>query len=118
MTALLTKDLAYLLIVVALTAPLVPLAGLAAGLTVLAVGHHIAVCKMFVQHRWGFVSASLVPHGVIQVVAFAGAATMTYRESPAFAAWPAAAYALSLLFYGWLFDCNRPIRWNFLRLAP
>ena len=111
--ALLSKDLSYLFIVGLLTAPLAPLAGLAGALASLAVGHHVSVLRMIVQHRWSFASASLIPHGIIQVVALAGAAAMTYRETPMAAAWSAGAYLLSLLLYGWMLDRGKGLRLNF-----
>ena len=112
-TALLSKGLSYLLVISLLTAPLAPLAGLAGAFASLAVGHHVSVSRMIVQKRWSFTAASLIPHGIIQVVALAGAAATTYRETPMAAVWSALAYVVSLVIYGWLLDNQKRVRLNF-----
>ncbi len=75
------KDLAFLIVAVALTLPLSPLAGLAGGLAALAVGHAASVLEPREQTRWRFSSGAAFGNGVVQVLALVGAAVTAYRIS-------------------------------------
>ncbi len=95
---LLAKDIAFLVVAVALTLPLAPSAGLASALAALAVGHHLSVLRPVAQLRWRFTSGSLSA-AMFQAVACSAAGVSVYRDSalwliPCFAAW-----ALSLGWY-------------------
>jgi hypothetical protein len=64
---LLAKDAAFLIVAVGLTLALNPLAGLAAALVVLAVGHEQSVKHLRPQIRWRFSTSSSLGNGVVQV---------------------------------------------------
>jgi len=64
---LLAKDAAFLIVATGLTLALNPLAGLAAALTVLAVGHEQSVKHLKPQVRWRFSTSSSLGNGVVQV---------------------------------------------------
>ena len=74
------KDAAFLMVALVLTLPLAPLAGLAAALTALAVGHAASVDGYRDQTRWRFTSAGPIGFGILQMLlmGFAAGATV-YR---------------------------------------
>ncbi len=97
---LLSKDLAFLPMLIALVLPLAPLAGIPAGLVALAVGHHASVRLRASQVRWRFMGAPQIGLSVVQTVAMFGAGTVCYRTS-ALAVIPCVVvYLISLWFYG------------------
>jgi hypothetical protein len=76
------KDVAFLLVIALVTAPLSILTGLAAGLAALAVGHAASLREGREQTRWRFSSGASLDNGVMQVLAIAGAGVTAYRITP------------------------------------
>jgi hypothetical protein len=68
------KDAPFLLAALVLTLPLAPLAGMAAALAALAVGHASSVNERREQVRWRFSSGASFGPSMLQVVLLAGAA--------------------------------------------
>lgn len=101
-----SKDAAFLLILLPLVAPLAPLPGLAAGLAVLAIGHHASVLRRAPQTPWRFTGGSLLPHGLVQVIALFGAGLSLHRNPLLVLLICAAALLISLLFYGYRFKAE------------
>ncbi len=97
---LLAKDAAFLLAAVIMTLPLNALAGLAAALAVLAVGHEQSVQHFKAQIRWRFSSGASLGNGVVQVFAMSIAANGVARTSVLLLIPCAAMYALSVWWYG------------------
>ena len=73
------KDIAFLIVVLLLTAPLSPATGLAAALAALAVGHAPSVAELRPQMRWRFTSGAGFSNGALQVIAMSGAGVTAYR---------------------------------------
>lgn len=104
---LLAKDIAYLVVLVPLVAPLAVWAGLAAAFTVLAVGHQPSVMEPVQQARWRFVTGASITHAIVQTGMMFGAGTVTFRTSllalpVCFLLW-----LVSLIFFGWRYDRTR-----------
>jgi hypothetical protein len=76
------KDAAFLLVILIVTLPAAPLAGLAGGFAALAVGHAASVREGREQTRWRFSSGASLDNGVAQVLALAGACVTEYRITP------------------------------------
>jgi len=100
---LLAKDLAFLVILAILVAPLDLLSGLVAGLTALAIGHSRSVLKPVRQAAWRFTSGALLPDGLIQVGALF-AVGKSARTIPLLIGLSILAWLGSLFFYGWQWD--------------
>ncbi|HLJ46744.1 MAG TPA: hypothetical protein VKU01_12085 [Bryobacteraceae bacterium] len=94
------KDAAFLLVLVILTAPFAPLAGLAAGFMALAIGHYPSALGPTPQPRWRFTGGSSILLGFFQVVLMFSAATVVYRSTVAFLAVCAAVWLGSLWYFG------------------
>ena len=98
------KDAAFLLIVVPLTLPLAPLAGLSAALVALAMGRNKAVNAPREQLRWRFStgagSLEDVVGGLVQAAVMIMAAASVYLSSPLFVAPCIAAWAGSMWWFG------------------
>ena len=75
------KDTAFLIVAVALTLPLAPLAGLAAALAALTFGHEPSVEERREQTRWRFSSGVTIGKGIAQTIAMAGAGVTAFRIS-------------------------------------
>lgn len=103
---LLAKDLAFLLLVALLAGPLDLVSGLFGGLAALTVGHHNSVFKPVAQERWRFTSGALLPHGVLQTAALFSVGMVVRTEGIMFAVACVAAWAGSVMFYGWRWDCE------------
>jgi hypothetical protein len=100
---LLAKDLAFLVILSILVAPLDLLSGLVAGLAALAIGHSRSVLKPIHQAAWRFTSGALLPDGLIQIgVLFA--VGKSARTIPLLIALSILGWLGSLFFYGWRWD--------------
>jgi hypothetical protein len=97
---LLAKDAAFLIVAVALTLALNPLAGLAAALVVLAIGHDESVKHVKPQVRWRFSSGASLGNGVVQVFAMSIAANGVARTSVLLMIPCVAVYAVSLWWHG------------------
>ena len=96
---LLAKDAAFLIVALVLTLALNPLAGLAAALTVLAIGHEQAVVHFRPQVRWRFSTGASLGNGVAQVPAMFMAAYGTTRTSTLLILPVLALYALSVWWF-------------------
>lgn len=97
---LLAKDLAFLLITLALALPLNPLPAAAAVFATLIVGHHASVLRPLQQARWRFTGGTVAPDGILQVVFLFGAGTLVQRQSAAFLIPILIAWLASLYIYG------------------
>ena len=97
---LLAKDAAFLIVAVVLTAGFSPLAGLAAALIVLAVGHDPSVKHMRPQVRWRFSTGASLGNGVVQVFAMSIAANGVARTSVLLLGPCAALYGISVWWFG------------------
>jgi hypothetical protein len=97
---LLAKDIAFLAVAVALTLALNPLAGVAAALIVLAVGHEQSVQHLKSQVRWRFSSGASLGNGVVQVFGMFIAAYGVTRTSILLMFPCLTAYGISLFWYG------------------
>jgi hypothetical protein len=97
------KDAAFLLIVLLLTLPLSPLAGLAAALVALAAGHAASVQRYRDQTRWRFTSAGPLGFGIVQMLLMGFAVSATVY-SPRMLSPCAALYAVSTWRFGRQFD--------------
>jgi hypothetical protein len=97
---LLAKDAAFLLVSVTLTLALNPLVGLAAALTVLAVGHEQSVKHLKSQVRWRFSSSSSLGNGVVQVAAMFIVANGVARTSVLLMIPCAGLYGVSVWWFG------------------
>jgi hypothetical protein len=97
---LLAKDVAFLMVAVALTLAFSPLAGLAAALIVLAVGHDPSVKHMRAQVRWRFSTGAPLGNGVVQVFGMSIAANGVARTSVLLLVPCLAIYGISLWWFG------------------
>jgi hypothetical protein len=97
---LLAKGAAFLMVSVALTLALNPLAGFAAALVVLAVGHETSVGEVKAQVRWRFSGGGALGNGVVQVFAMAIAAYGVARTNVLLLVLCIAAYGISLWWFG------------------
>jgi hypothetical protein len=89
---LVAKDVAFLLVVAVLVAPLAPLAGMGAGLMALAMGRRQSVLDPRAQTRWRFSAGASPMYGIGQVIMLAFAASGIFLTSrwiivPCVAAW-------------------------------
>jgi hypothetical protein len=80
------KDLAYLLVLIPLIAPLSLTSGLAFGLTALAIGRLPSVKARIPQQRWRFTHGRLV-YGVAQMILGAMLASAVAHAWPALRPW-------------------------------
>jgi hypothetical protein len=94
------KDAAFLLVTVVLCLPLAPMAGLAAALTALAVGHAASVNQRSEQTRWRFSTGVSFGSGIVQVLIMALMAAATVYASPFMLAPCIAIYVWSTWWYG------------------
>lgn len=94
------KDVAFLLVIALVTAPLSIVTGLAAGLAALAVGHAASLQEGREQTRWRFSSGASLNNGVTQVLAIAGAGVTAFRITPWILLACAGACAGSAWWYG------------------
>jgi hypothetical protein len=76
------KDVAFLIVILIVTAPAAPLCGLAAGLAALTVGHAASLQEGREQTRWRFSSGASFGNGITQVLALTGAGVTAYRITP------------------------------------
>jgi len=102
------KDVAVLLIQLALTLPLAPKAGLAAGLAALTVGHSVMLRNLATQSPWRFASGGSVGVGLIQLVVMMGTGVFAEKESAWILAPCLVAYAISLAYGSWRLTKTEP----------
>jgi hypothetical protein len=99
-----SKDAAFLVAAVLLTAPLAPIAGMSAALVALAVGHAPTVYELREQHRGRFSTGASFGNGILQAVAMAFAAGATDRVSVLFVVPCVVAAVVSLWWHGRVID--------------
>ena len=97
---LLAKDAAFLAVVIPLTLPLAPLAGIGGALVALAIGHSPAVEHPRAQTRWRFSTGGALGNGLVQMVAIAMTASGIYSTTLWFLPLAAAVWMLSVYWYG------------------
>jgi hypothetical protein len=93
------KDAPFLLLCVLVTLPLAPVAGLAAALFALAIGHRASVAHHSDQVRWRFSSGLGFADSILQVIAMAAAAAAVH-SMPLLLLPCAGIYAGSVWWYG------------------
>lgn len=98
------KDAAFLAVVIPLTLPLAPLAGIGAAFIALAVGHEPTVNQPRPQTRWRFSSGAGIMYGLFQAGAMAVAAAGIFFNGAYLLAPCAVAWALSVWWYGRVID--------------
>jgi hypothetical protein len=96
---LLAKDAAYMLVSVALTLSLAPLAGVAAALAALATARKPAIHENRAQIRWRLQAGTNFGNAIFQILAIIGAATAVHLYSPLFLI-PVIAIWLGSLWWG------------------
>ncbi len=97
---LLAKDVAFLTVLLILVAPLHLLAGLAAGLMALTVGHHSSVRYRVPQTHWRFTGGAPLTSGLLQAFLMFSAGTLVARTN-AWVLLPCVAlFAASLWYFG------------------
>ncbi len=94
------KNIAFLLIIVPLTLPLSPLAGMGAALTALAIGHEPSVRSHRHQTRWRFSTGASLTFGLFQAVMMGMAASGIFFTSSLILLVCIAAWLGSLWYYG------------------
>jgi hypothetical protein len=97
------KDAAYLVLAIPLALTLSPLAGAAAALVALAVGHSATVKRQKPQARWRFSAGAPLPEGLAQAALIAVAASAV-MSSLWFAPVCVAAWAGSLWWFGRMWE--------------
>jgi hypothetical protein len=94
------KDAAFLLVAIPLTLPLAPLAGIAAALIALTLGHEPSIAQPRKQSRWRFSSGASIVFGIFQAVLMAMAAAGVFFSSPFVVLICAGAWSISIWHYG------------------
>jgi hypothetical protein len=97
---LLAKDAAYLIALLPLVLPLLPLAALGGALMVLAVGHAPSVEHPSEQTRWRFTMGGALGNGVVQMIALAMTVSSIFSMTLWFLAPAIAIWAGSVWWYG------------------
>jgi hypothetical protein len=92
---LVAKDAAFLGILLLLTLPLSPVAGLTSGLTALAIGHFPALRRLNPQYRWRFMGGRFAI-GVAQIACGAAFGLAAVNTSFAYALFPLCGYLLGM----------------------
>lgn len=100
---LLSKDIPYLALLLVMTLPLDPAAGLTFGLAALAVGHHSSVVIAEPQQRWRFTGSRLFP-GVVQALSAVAIGFAEARQGWPWLALAAVLYGASVWIYGVVWD--------------
>lgn len=98
------KDAAFLAVVIPLTLPLAPLAGIGAAFVALAVGHEPTVNQPRPQARWRFSSGAGIMYGLFQAGVMAVAAAGIFFNGAYLLVPCAVAWALSVWWYGRVID--------------
>jgi len=93
---IISKGLAYLLLMLLLTLPLSPLAALSAGFTALAFGQRISIRHISPQHPWSFRTSAPFAVGIAQMLAALAGFTATSQLSGLYLIPCIVIYALSL----------------------
>jgi hypothetical protein len=106
------KDVAFLAVAIPLTLPLAPLAGIAAALIALAVGHAPTVNRPRPQSRWRFSTGAGLVFGLIHAACMAMAASSVYFSSSFFLLPCIAAWAGSTWYYGRFLDAPTDVWWR------
>jgi hypothetical protein len=86
-------------VVIPLTLPLAPLAGIGGALVALAVGHSPAVEHPHAQTRWRFSTGGALGNGIVQMVGIAMTASGIFSTSLWFLPLAVAIWAISVWWY-------------------
>lgn len=97
---LLSKDIAFLMVLLVLLLPLKPGPGITFGFVALALGHHSSVLLELPQQRWRFAGGHLLPVGALQAVGGVALGFLEYQQGLVVLLVAAAGYLLSLASYG------------------
>lgn len=100
----LSKDLAFLAVLVLLELPLDVRTGVTAGLMALAMGRHQSIQTPKPQLRWRLSSGALFPTGLIQVVAMVSVSAAVNASSGWYFAGAFVVYGAALWWYGRAWD--------------
>jgi hypothetical protein len=100
------KDTAFLLVSLLMTLPLAPVAGLAAALSALAMGHRASVTRRSGQMRWRFSSGVSFGASIFQVAVIAATAAAVHAI-PLLICLCAGVYAWSTWWYGRVVEQQR-----------
>jgi hypothetical protein len=103
---LLSKDLAFLIVLVIWVLPLSPVAGISSGLAMLAIGHHISVRDRLPQKRWRFTGGQLIPAGFLQTLGGSALGLAAYQNGLLYVPIAVVAWAGSLYLYGHAWDTS------------
>ena len=98
------KGASYLAVVLALTAALAPLAGLAGGMIALGVGQWAAIVKPLPQSRWRFSGGEVIPMGLYQMIPMFTIGVAVARSSVWYLVPAVAFYLGSLWWCGRIWD--------------
>jgi hypothetical protein len=101
---LLAKDLAFLVLLALLVAPLDFVSGMFGGLAALVIGHHRSVLNPAPQRRWRFTSGALAMDGILQTMALFAVGNVVREEGFWLMAACIAAWAASVVWYGRAWD--------------
>jgi hypothetical protein len=94
------KDAAFLAIVLVLTAPLAPLAGLGGALVALAIGHYDSVTRWHNEVRWRFSTSASLQGSIVQILAMIAAGASVVNFSRFMLVPCIAAYGVSTWWFG------------------
>jgi hypothetical protein len=97
---LLAKDVAFLVVLLVLIAPLSIGPGFTFGLVALALGHHSSIYQKIVLKRWRFAGGRLLPVGAVQAVGGFGLGFAEIQFGAVVLLPVAALWVLSVYFYG------------------
>ena len=97
---LMAKDVAFLVTVLVLTAPLAPLAGLGGALVALGVGHYDSVTRWHTEVRWRFSTSASLQGSIVQIFAMIAAGASVENFSRFMLIPCIAVYGASTWWYG------------------
>ena len=97
---LLAKDIAFLVVLAVLLAPLDLTPGLTFGLVALALGHHSSVLLDLPLQRWRFSGGRLLPVGALQAIGGMATGFLAFERGVIVLAAAGIAYLFSLRYYG------------------
>jgi hypothetical protein len=101
---LLIKGVPVILAVTFLTLAMAPLPAVTGILSALAAGNYTSIRKPRAQHRWRFTGGEIVPAGAAQVFLLFASGLAAHRASPLFGLGALAAYGISILICGRMWD--------------
>lgn len=97
---LLTKDIAFLAVLLVWLLPLDPAPGMTFGLAALVLGHHSSVLLELPQKTWRFTGGRLLPVGALQAIIGMALGFLEHQRGLEVLELSALAYVTSLTYYG------------------